>query len=451
MNRPKQTTRRLLLTLLAAWIFVPVFAQTSETDILDEEIRFNPDIDIPAVDDDDYDDTDVFPRIPPFVSSVPIDMNGADWEPLRRKLMLPSRRFSIVHIGDSHLQADIATQQVRDWLQYDFGNGGRGLVAPLKISGTNEPFNYAFTSNIPWKTERFMKHPWTREMGFTGCSLYNSAPNGYIELSTSDKLDYNPFCIIQLYHKGPMNITSITDEEGSPLGFAFNPNTNGTQLILSAPTRKARIEIRNSSGEPVTLFGASLESNRPGLTYNVIGNNGATYSSYDRIDGFAKGVAALSPDLIILSLGCNEAFGGSFNSLTFITQMDNLVRELRAANPAARFLLVTPIECDRRARTTRRSRKRRRKTTTTSFSVNQNILPVREAIVSYGRKNHIPVYDFYKAAGGAGAAARWVANGLYSKDHIHLSGDGYRLQGRMLYEALATELKPSAIVIPNKP
>ena len=41
-------------------------------------------------------------------------MNGADWSVLRHRLAhADSSRVSIVHIGDSHLQADMATSVVR--------------------------------------------------------------------------------------------------------------------------------------------------------------------------------------------------------------------------------------------------------------------------------------------------------------------------------------------------
>ena len=53
---------------------------------------------------------------------------------------------SIVHIGDSHIQANYITGMVRNLFQDDFGNAGRGLVFPYRLANSYGPndvkFNY---------------------------------------------------------------------------------------------------------------------------------------------------------------------------------------------------------------------------------------------------------------------------------------------------------------------
>ncbi len=48
----------------------------------------------------------------------------------------------------------------------------------------------------------------------------------------------------------------------------------------------------------------------------------------------------------------------------------------------------------------------------------------------------LPYWDFYTVAGGKGARERWHGAGLSNADRIHLTREGYRLQGNLLYEAL---------------
>ena len=62
-------------------------------------------------------------------------------------------KTSIFHIGDSHLQADYISHTIRTSLQKEFGNAGRGLILPLKIAKTNEPFNYLTQSSNNWKRQ----------------------------------------------------------------------------------------------------------------------------------------------------------------------------------------------------------------------------------------------------------------------------------------------------------
>ena len=65
-----------------------------------------------------------------------------------------SRRINILHIGDSHLQADFITSIIRNNLQQEFGNGGRGMVIPYKLTKTNGPADYNFSSTSLWQSKR---------------------------------------------------------------------------------------------------------------------------------------------------------------------------------------------------------------------------------------------------------------------------------------------------------
>ena len=47
--------------------------------------------------------------------------------------------LTIVHLGDSHIQAGYYSGKVMRLLQAQFGNAGRGWIAPFKLSRTNEP------------------------------------------------------------------------------------------------------------------------------------------------------------------------------------------------------------------------------------------------------------------------------------------------------------------------
>lgn len=115
------------------------------------------------------------------------------------------------------------------------------------------------------------------------------------------------------------------------------------------------------------------------------------------------------------------------------------------------FLLVTPMECQRanyktvtkRVPAKRRKGKRRTRTVTSrvkNYGVNTNILHLRNAMLNYADVHGIPVYDWYEVSGGDGASSDWISDGLYGKDRVHLTRDGYRLQGELLYKALKEAL-----------
>ncbi|MDE5917889.1 MAG: hypothetical protein K2H05_00070, partial [Duncaniella sp.] len=202
----------------------------------------------------------------------------------------------------------------------------------------------------------------------------------------------------------------------------------------------------------LTVFGASLSGGRPGVYYHAIGNNGAAYETYNRIGNVGAGISPLKPDLVIISLGTNEAFG-KLDTRAFTRSVDRLVKNIRTANPDALILLTTPQECQRSVTTTkkvrvktkaRKGRKARYKTvnrSSRSYAVNKNIAPLRQAIMDYGKENGIAVYDWYSVAGGSGSSSIWISNGLFAGDRVHHTRKGYNLEGRLVYEALLDALR----------
>lgn len=389
-----------------------------EMDITEKEIRENPEI--------DFDDYEVINEIPSYIKlkANKINFNGADWSSLRTLLQHSSEfPVSIVHIGDSHLQADIATSVVRENLQFDNGNAGRGLIAPLRLSGTNEPLDYAFTSTQAWDAVKLMNSSWPRTVGFTGTSITPVVNSSNFLVSTSDKEDYNPFSAITVFHNGQFYVTGVDDADGNHIPFVATPSKDYTEIVLTQDVNAARIYF-DSAGD-LTLFGASLSGQRPGVFYHVIGNNGATFATYNRIGNVGEGISALNPALVIISLGTNEAFG-IVDKKRFTESVDHLVKNIKAANPEAKILMVTPMECQRSQRTKGGK----------SFYPNQNIPTVRDAILSYAKHNHIAVYDWYNVAGGNNASEKWISDGLFSRDRVHHSFKGYSLQGELMYLAL---------------
>jgi len=401
----------------------------------DADIRENPAIEGAAA---TAHDDDALPevKVPGYIRRAAnrIHLNGADWSDLRRQLAAAGdSAVSIVHIGDSHLQADLATAEVRRRLQQSYGNAGRGLVIPFRMAGTNEPHDYSITSPDGMVTSRLLRMPWPTEMTFTGVTAAPAAP-GPFTLRVSAR---EPFDRLTFIGTAPGLEARSVAVHGMPAHFSTRPDGNTLEVRLDHAAVEASVSLAAPAGS--AIGGIELRRGDTGLAYHVVGNNGATYSTYTLTGDPGRGLSALRPALIIISLGTNEAFG-RITSAGFRADIDALVSDLRRHNPQARLLLVTPAECYRRT-VTRRGRGRRRRRVT-SYTVNTNIRRLRDVIADYAREHHIALYDWYDVAGGAGSAARWLADRNLGRDRIHLTADGYRLQGQLTAEALLDAFSP---------
>lgn len=349
-----------------------------------------------------------------------IDMNGADWSGLAAQIKsADSTRVNIVHIGDSHLQADMGTAVTRTRLGDHYGYAGRALVVPFKLAGTNEPVDYAITSPTPMTQARLLKTPWPIEMGFTGIAIQPEMLRFTLELSTR-----TPFDSIAVYYSGatprPLNIDKYDSGAAGVLGIALDDTTSS-----------AAIEFE--SAEPVQIHGFSLLNGDKGLAYNVIGNNGATFGTYNGVDGFAERISQFDPALIIISLGTNEAFN-NISSDEMRQTIETMLNDIRRTSPNTKLLLTTPSECQRK--TTRRRRRRSR----VRYAINHNVKRMRDVILDVAEEQGIPVYDFYAVAGGNGSSNKWLADKTLNTDHIHLTRNGYTLQGHLFTDALEEAL-----------
>lgn len=167
----------------------------------------------------------------------------------------------------------------------------------------------------------------------------------------------------------------------------------------------------------------SVPIEHPTINVECIGINGATYTTYLNNSRLTQRLQRLAPQLVIISLGTNEAYG-RYSSLT--GNIESLLYIIKRACPGVKFLLTTPLE-------TQKWRSR-------GYTIQSGIAEVRDIIVNYGKIHHIAVWDFYRVGGGAGASYKWHTAGFMSGDRIHLTSVGYHVQGELLAKALLSLL-----------
>lgn len=410
----KKTT---ILLLLAAASLGTAHAQDDNTQA---SLRENPEIE--AAKGDVY----VAPAIayPSYIDTAAnhIDMNGADWSELAATLDAAANgRVDIVHIGDSHLQADMGTAVSRNRLGRHYGDAGRALIVPFKLAGTNEPVDYAVTSSVPMTQSRLLKTPWPTAMGFTGIGI--SPDSEKFDLSISARV---PFDSLTVYYSGKGLVPDTT--------VAYRTVEDGI-LSISLPDTTSSLSMSFTAPAGVALHGFNLLRGHSGVAYHVIGNNGATYGTYNGVEGFADDISHFKPALIIISLGTNEAFNTTSNE-EMRSSMETLISDLRRACPDTPMLLTTPSECQRKLKR-RRGRRRRARVT---YQVNSNVKRMRDVIIGVGRAEGIPVYDFYNVAGGTGSSFNWLNDKNLNTDRIHMTRDGYTIQGHLFTDALEEAL-----------
>ncbi len=336
------------------------------------------------------------------------------------------RTINILHIGDSHLQADFVTSVIRTTLQSAFGNGGRGLVVPFRLAKTNEPFNYASSSSFQWQSKRcvFPGQPLPIGIGGLTVSTNDSCADFTIKTIDDILLNYSFNKVKVFYEKDSASYSfAFLDSLGGQSGMFKNDSVDDfpfiSSIALSALTNKGTIQLVKTAEEQLraTIYGLLLENGNPGIIYHTIGVNGAQFQHYSQALHFGEQTKALRPDLIIISLGTNEAFALNFKQEVFYADMQQLYSQLKKENPNAGFLFTIPACSYRRKKP------------------NPRLLLAGKTIIRFTADNNISYWDLQGATGGDNSAINWKKNHLLRPDGVHYSRAGYDLQGNLFCKA----------------
>lgn len=173
--------------------------------------------------------------------------------------------------------------------------------------------------------------------------------------------------------------------------------------------------------------GTRLSETFSAISYTDMGVNGATSLTFTHPERIAD-IAALKPELLILSFGTNESHNRRYNANIHYNQMDELVKLLRDSMPDVPILLTTPPGSYESFRQRRRKR---------TYSINPRTATAAETIRHYARNHNLLVWDMYDVVGGKRrACTNWTEAKLMRPDHVHYLPEGYILQGNLLYQAL---------------
>lgn len=335
------------------------------------------------------------------------------------------RRVNIIQFGDSHIQGGVIPDVIMRHLHTRFGNAGRGMIAPHKLSGSNEPLDYAIRSvsgkRGEWASARIVNSRPELPIGISGVSVQSSTSANRILLCTfpaDDSLDYS-FNKVRVFHGKYAPIIEADDSLSTGISAPDIIYDFNTDIDLIA--RVDSLELRTYADGKFSkgpLYGFSLENGRDGVLYHAMGVNSACYLHWGRQQEIIRQSAALEPDLIILSMGSNEASGSNFNDDVFYREIDRFVAPLREANPEASILLTAPAEAFRRN------------------APNANFERVSRTLKRYAQDKGVAFIDVYTATGGKGSALHWAKHDLMGRDKIHYTEEGYRIQGLLIYNAL---------------
>lgn len=380
---------------------------------------------------------ELLPVTEKFYACVNYDKNYIDpatesslsvfFKKLDKHLLKREGKINIVHIGDSHVQADYFCHSTRLLLQKTFGNGGRGFIFPHKLAKTNNAYSVGITGTGIFYNNKSISWADRGTYGLTGVTLttYDSLAEIVIAPNKLGNFNYE-FNKIKLFYEDKESNFGVKWSDGGtkPLTYDEIADGNGQSVFyLQKAVDSIWMKFDKSyfMQTEFKLHGMSLENQYPGILYHGVGLNGAYAKSYLRNQFFNSELKALNADLVIISLGTNDGYmpKSKFCSNCFKESYRALLQKIKIAAPHASILITTPGDNFIKAK-----------------YHNGNVQPIVEAMYELAAEFDAAIWDFNKIMGGDYSMRAWQSYGLAQRDLVHYTEEGYNLMGTLLYEAI---------------
>jgi lysophospholipase L1-like esterase len=335
-----------------------------------------------------------------------------------------NKRINIVHIGGSHVQGGVWSNQLVGNFQSSFITGGGGyFVFPYRIAKTNSPPYATSFSNGKWKKCRSVGKEFCLPLGMSAMSITTNDSACNFGLALTDKAVCKYVNIVKVYHNFNNSFRfnlllsdsfKVSVKDFKEKGFTQYTFIMPVDSVIFGLTRVDTVQ------KDFVIYGFSLENDlTQGFYLGALGANGATCNSFLRCAWLGEQLATLNGDLFILSLGVNDTQSKGFTKNEFIRSYDSLITLIQKVAPDAAIILTTTTDNYIRRKTS-----------------NKRTVAAKEAMFELMAMRNVAVWDLFSVMGGYRSIPKWYKAGLASRDKVHFSGKGYMIVGDLMYEAI---------------
>lgn len=334
------------------------------------------------------------------------------------------RLARIAVVGDSYIEGDIFTQDLRELFQSEYGGQGVGYV------------------NMHTDFPGFRRS--VRQSG-----------SGWKTFTANKKIDKKYLDLAEQYSVPKGEAKSIYKGTGA---FGHTASWSHSRFLFIAPedvtisvkSGDSEWEERNIAGSPsvqcldiageVSEFGIKVSD--PSLIGLGVWLDGSTGVSLDCMSsrGFSGiTLTGVNPelshemaefidyDLIILEFGINAMSAKQKNYSVYCSRMVDVINHVRLCYPRADIMLMGVGD-----------RGERRGSQVRSMSTAEAMIDAQRTAA---RRAHCLFWDTREAMGGEDAVVEWSKSGLINKDYIHLTHKGGARLARELFNAIQIDLQ----------
>lgn len=344
---------------------------------------------------------------------------------------IKSKPVRIAHYGDSIIEGDLITADIREALQKKYGGNAVGWLG-IVSQDINFRITTKHTFSDNWESASiYTNNPKKLPFGISG-EVAVPKGNSWVQYETTNaRKTLKDFTVVKLYYSNAKNSQIFYSFDGGAKQTAqLKPGNNIQELILKPASKAKSVRIEFPIPEQAYVYGVSLE-NESGIyvdNFPLRGNSGVDINQINPsvLKEFAK---YLDYNLIIFEFGLNILGSTTTDYNWYEREMSKVINTFKSVFPKASIILIGVHD------------KAMKKGS--NFVTDPAVFKLLDAQKKIALNNNIAFWSMFDAMGGENSMAKWVnANPpLAYRDFVHFNDQGAAKIAQLFINSLMEEFK----------
>ena len=372
-------------------------------------------------------------RRKPAVSIEDYTASGDVAAHLRRALASgESGPVRIAFLGDSFMEGDILTGDIREMLQEAFGGRGVGFV-PVEsiVSGLRQTVFHEFGGWEGFSIKKKNDSITDSRFLLSGYLYVPQNDDAFVSYKTSKFKKYlTDVTQAAFVFINPGNtVIRVTVNDSIERTFTPPSSPDIQRIVVRDVGKINSLTFRFSATEGFIAYGVLMDGDRGIAVDNYADRGSSGMQFYKLRKGYNQAYDAFCGyDMIVLEFGINVVAKDMTDYSWFERQMVSVVKNIRRCYPSADIILMGVGD---------RSTKEDGEYVT---------MPEIKSMIAHqrsiARKCGIGFFDVYSAMGGENSMVKFVEKRWAAKDYTHVSSAGAKVIAREFVDALLDEIEP---------
>lgn len=342
-----------------------------------------------------------------------------------RNALSGRKRARIAVIGDSYIEGDIFTQNIRESLQNRYGGQGVGYMPMLsQLTGFRTSVKHTCKN---WDETNIRTNTSARYKWLAG-EYFTAQPGAETVFKGSRKLaNLSNWTNTRLMYIAPQAGTITIRTDAGEHNFDVSPSDQIAFAEVTGTTASAEI---STTVPGLVALGAFLDGDKGISVDNMSlrGNSGLTHRKLS-VELAHEMRSHIDYDMVVIEFGINALSSQQKDYTGYSKILEQIIGRVRDCYPGADIVLMGIGD-----------RGQKEGGTVSSLATAPAMVHAqREA----ARKQGVMFWDTRSAMGGKDAVVDWRNRGLVNADYIHLNSKGGKELSRLFVAALENSLKPA--------